>query len=177
MLVGAEELKEYMSGIGLTPSQEAAADKILAGTQRSLERYLNRRLEPGTFTETLTPDVDGFIYPSNRPVTGVTSILDPWGNELYQGDFVANTGIWGGGYGSVTITYTGGLTPDADALEDVRLAIMRVASREMTTKHDDTLSVKDLSARDDGEPTNRMPLGWTEDELAEFDRLRKRVMA
>lgn len=60
--------------------------------------------------------------------------------------------------------------------EQMKLGIMRVAAREVTGLHDNTLSLREGSAEPAANPDPR-PKGWQPDELAAFDRYRRRVIA
>lgn len=171
--VSVGELKDYMSGIGLDVDQAAAAQDVLDGLQRELERHCQRRFERKERTETLIPDDFGRIWPKATPVVSVTA---PFGLSVIAG----GNGVAGPAFGfmatyPVVLTYVGGLDPDGDDLHDVRIAILRAAAREVTDRHDDTLSIKDLDGRD--APTrDKRDLGFTEKELAKFDRLRRRTV-
>lgn len=169
-IVSAGELKDYMSGIGLDADQLAAAQDVLDGLQRQLERYCQRPLERTERTEVLYPDELGRIWPSATPIQSVTVPLD----VSVVGNYVAGLPSAFGFLASpVTVTYVGGIV-GADE-DDVRLAILRAAAREMTVRHDDVLDVSDLSARQ-VQPVDRKPPGLQPDELAQFDRLRRRTV-
>lgn len=177
MLVSTGDLRDYMSSIGLDADQASAAEDILAGLQRDLERYCQRPFERRTVTETIVPDEYGRLWPK---VTPVLSVSDPSGLFPGPGNMLGGTyGLeyaFGGAPAPVTVTYVGGLDLEADDLEDVRLAILRAASDEMEVRHDDTLSPSDLEGRRPAPPARRMP-GFTAEELAKFDRLRRRTVA
>lgn len=170
MLVSVDELRAYMSGITLDDAQETAAAAVLQGVQAELERYLQRPVEPRWFTETAALGDDGSLLTSKTPVRQVV------GTEL-----VVRAGrLWPGpafsqllGYTAIPITYEAGFDGRLEEFADVRLAILRVASREMTDRHDDTRSVRDLDTRN--EPGPPPVIGWTPEELSRFDRLRART--
>lgn len=172
LVVDVAQIRNYMSGIRLTEPQLHAAAGILAGVQRELERYMNRPLVRKERTETIRPDTDGRLWPTATPVTSVSTVgYAAAGNEI-----VGNVGLGTGlsGPQAVTVTYVGGI--DGRNEHDVVLAIERIAAREITTRHDDTMSIKDLSARNEGEPVQRVPLGLTDDEAKKLDRLRRRTI-
>lgn len=199
MIVTRVELSDYMSGFTLNPvyGQDDAADMVIAGVQTDLERYLNRSLEPQTVTERVPVDRESGVVKTTR--TPILSI--PTGAPYYfYGDriFVAgnyttmDVSLYVLGHHIseqewMTVTYTAGYDarsvlaggPGDPSFADVRLAVLRVASREMTNRHDDTLSVKGLDTRNEGEPTGPQNgvQGWTYDELRMHDRLRKRTIA
>lgn len=183
MIVSTSDLIDYMSGINLNAPQETAAEFVLAGIQADLERYLNRPLEPRTITETVRVDTDGRLHTTVSPIISVdsTSGLMIQAGSLYVGSSVGSTFTLGtfGMEEYRTVTYVAGIDARTDPqYADVRLSIMRVASREMTNRHDDTLSVKGLETDNVGEPTGPQNgvQGWTYDELRMHDRLRKRVI-
>lgn len=204
MLVSAEELSAYMSGIRLNNTQMEAATAVLAGVQASLETHLHRLLEPVRAREMVRVDRNGFLNVRHTPVTGVLRIQDygstlpslpgsvvpnytPESNvDLPLRDYVpVNNGlhmIVPGGikYGSpdqyVLVEYVaGGDRRVQDHLPQLKLAIMRVAAREVQFMHDDTMSLRNATA---STPADTIPQkGWTEEELRQFDRLRRRIMA
>lgn len=174
--VKVSELKDYMSGIGLDADQASASQDVVDGVQRELERHCQRYFTRRVRTEALYPDEFGRLWPKAVPVVSVSS---PLGLTTEGGNPNALVGAVGGGYwGSsapVLVTYIGGLDPDGDDLHDVRVAILRVASREVSALHSDVLDPNDLSARPARDRDNRV-LGWTDDELRKFDRLRRRTV-
>lgn len=191
MIVSAPDLIDYMSGINLSAPQETAAAFVLAGIQADLERYLNRPLEPRVVTEKVS--VDELTYALATSVSPILSIpsTSPYvliGDRIYANSLYASGTLWTLSHWDqaqfMTVTYTAGFDarPTSDLnneFADVRLAIMRVAAREMTNRHDDTVSVKGLETENVGEPTGPQNgvQGWTMDELRMHDRLRKRVIA
>jgi hypothetical protein len=168
--VKAGELKDYMSGIGLDADQLDAAQTIIDGLQRQLERYCQRPLERKERTETLYPDENGRIWPTATPIVSVSAPLDVWIIGNYVSGLPSAFGLI---TAPVVVTYIGGV--DGDVEEDIRAAILRAAAREMTVRHDDVLDVSDLSARQ-VQPVDRKPPGFQPDELAQFDRLRRRTV-
>lgn len=93
-------------------------------------------------------------------------------------DLIFPGGVQLGSYSSYyIIDYVGGGSDFiARHLRALKLAILRVAAREWQIKHRDTVSVANGNV---GEPTDPVPpsnLGWMEEELANFDRLRRRTV-
>lgn len=165
-----------MSGLGLDTDQVDAAQDVLDGLERELERHIQRPLQNMERTELVYPDEAGRLWPKATPITSITSpagLLPNGGNGLTGTYVVAPSLMWGGGYEPVTLVYTGGLAGEDE--KDVKLAIMRAAAREVTVRHDDTLSVADLEERNT-QPVDRQPLGFTDAELKKFDRLRRRTV-
>lgn len=172
-IVETGELKDYMSGIGLDADQAEAAQDILDGLQRQLERYCQRPLERKSRTEVLVPDEFGRLWPTATPIQSITAPVDQ-GWEI-RGNYLAAGGLLfgGAGYSPVEVTYVGGVVGVDE--DDIRVAILRAAAREVAYRHDDVLDVNDLSARPTQPPDRREP-GFTADELAQFDRLRRRTV-
>ncbi len=190
LIVPVDDLIDYMSGINLNPSQgqRRAAEFILAGVQADLERYLNRPLTPTVRTESVPVNSDGSVRTSLSPIISIPAGTTSYylrGDRLFATSLYRDASLLVGDWFHedreplITVTYTGGYDGALDEFADVRLAILRVASREMTNRHDDTLTVKGLNTDPAGEPTGPQNgvQGWTMDELRQFDRLRKRVYA
>ncbi len=178
-IVDVDALRAYMSSIGLDLEQEDSAQLILDGLQRQLERHCQRPLERKERTELVYPDELGRLWLTATPII---SISDPPGLRPGQGNSVQGTyafGLttgygFGVGYEPITVTYVGGISGEDE--DDVRLAILRAAAREMTVRHDDVLGVSDLATRR-VEPVDRRTPGFMPEELAKFDRLRRRTVA
>lgn len=173
--VKTRDLKDYMSGIGLDADQSESSQDILDGLQRELERHCQRLFERKVRTERLRVDDCGRLWPKATPVVSVSdpvNLAAGYGNmlePLFSLTVAGYPGEW------VEVTYLGGLDPEDDDLQDVRLAILRAAAREVTDRHDDTLSVKDSDTRDK-QRSDKRDLGFTEKELKKFDRLRRRTV-
>lgn len=92
---------QAITGDTATPSPTVSAKLELA--QELLEDVLGRSLEHGTYTETLWPTRDGYVWPSVVPVT------DP-GSYTLDGDglFGVFGPAWPGLTGAVSVTYAGG---------------------------------------------------------------------
>lgn len=175
-IIEVDDLIDYMSDIDLSSDQRTAAEFVIAGAQAEVESYLGRPLERVTRTETLVPDLNGVIWPYATPIVSVSGItylgnggvilpmlvpvVNPGSNGIYVG--------WG--YGPVTITYVGGLHPQAVPI--ARLTVLRIAAREMENRHDDTLSVRDLST-DSSDPN---PLGMQPEDERRLERWRHRTV-
>lgn len=76
-----------------------------------------------------------------------------------------------GGY--VVVEYVGGYNGYVD--EGLKLDIMRVAAREISALYDNSIGLRD-GAGADAQISDRRDKGWTKDELAAWDRLRRRVV-
>lgn len=204
MLVSAQELSDYMSGIRLNEAQMRSAEAVLAGVQSDLEDYLHRPVEPKRSRELVRVDRSGYVNVRNTPVTAVLRVQN-YGSTLpavprnvvpnytpatipdlpvsdyapiNNGDnIIVPGGVKYGNPGDhVLIEYmAGGSKRIIDKLPQIKLAIMRVAAREVQFMHDDTMSLRNGNATP---PADTIPQkGWTEDELRRFDRLRRRMVA
>ena len=204
MLVSAQELSDYMSGIRLNDSQKRAAEAVLAGVQADLENYLHRKIEPVRARELVRVDRGGYVNVRHTPVQAVLRIQN-YGStrpaprqdvvpnytptedaNIPLHDYAPlNNGVdmivpGGVRYGKpdeyVLIEYlAGGSRRIVDRLPQIKLAIMRVAAREVQFMHDDTMSLRNGSAQP---PADTIPQkGWTTEELQRFDRLRRRMVA
>ncbi len=172
-IVDVDTLRQYMSSIGLDRDQDDSVQMILDGLQRQLERHCQRPLERKERTEVVYPDEVGRLWLSATPIISVSSpagLMPGAGNSL-SGTYPAF--LLTGGYEPVTVTYVGGLAGEDE--DDVRLAILRAAAREVTVRHDDTLGVSDLTTRRIDAVDRRTP-GFLPEELAQFDRLRRRTV-
>lgn len=175
LVVKVAELLQYMSDIGVTPSQTASAMDILYGVQGEVEDYIGRPIMPGRTQENHETDDKGTIFPKKTPITAVHSITaDYEGTITYnptitykvKGNFIETNF-----QGKVVIDYSYGLSNQKLGL--VRSTILRAAAREMEVRHDDTLSVKDL---DTNEQPPKEPYGLTEEEERRLGRIKRRVM-
>jgi hypothetical protein len=175
--VSTGDLTDYMSGIGLDADQAGSAQDVLDGLQRQLERYCQRPLVRMDRTETLWPDELGRIWPTATPIESISAPLElvPYYNQVGT-----SYGVFGNmgplsvfDTGPVTITYVGGVSGKDEA--DIRLAILRAAAREVDARHSDVLDEQDLSQRP-AQPSDKRVTGFTDDELRQFDRLRRRTV-
>lgn len=173
-LVSIDDLIEHMSGITLTDAQREAGRRIVAGCIRGLERKLYRKFRVGQTTETVTGDEIGWAPLHNTPVTGLVSIDGVTPVPSWYA--VTPNGVWVGRGMTAVVVYTGGYANDLDELADVRLAILEKCAGVMTTRHDDTLSVKELETRDDVETARKAAATWSEDDIEPFMRLKRRVV-
>lgn len=139
-LVTVDDLRDYMSGVGLTTSQEDAANDIIDGIVGEIEAFLGR---PVLVEERTEYAASGWLE-----ATPVTAIYEVDGLAYTATDVsrYANGKI---GY-PATVRYAGGLAANPSARRLLRIAILRAAAREMTNRHDDTVSVKDLDVREPG---------------------------
>lgn len=190
-IVTVSEFQNYMSGVRMNPVQEQSAQTILNGVQSELEGWLRRPVQVHRFQE-LVSVRDGAIYPAVTPIQHVYSLahMNQAGqpgpaiprfvnNALFQGKNFIEYGRYYGnhGYGytdRLMLDYAAGI--NGDKHPGLKVAILRVASREFTGKLDGSMTIQSLDGRapDSPEPTTR---GWQEAELKQFDHLRRRVVA
>lgn len=139
-LVEVEDLRDYMSGVNLTGYQADAAADIIMGVTGQIGAYLGRPILVRERTEWA---VQGWL--SATPVTAIWEVDGVIYNLTTPGRYVnGNIGR------EALVRYTGGLAADEDARDLLRITIMRAASFEMTNRHDDTVTVKDLDIREPG---------------------------
>ena len=178
MLVRRNELIDHMSGISLSPAQRDDAERVLAGVQRNLERYLHRDLESNEWTETVQTDSFGYAALKHTPITALLHVVDAGEISFPYTCTFERSRIIGPPMSRLVVTYVAGLgfAGGDEESQDVKLAIMDVAARIMSERHDDSHSVKDLNADDPGTKGEGL-LRWTPAELEQFDSLRRRVVA
>ena len=102
------------------------------------------------------------------------TVIDYWGVESWGAPIHVPGGIFIGVPDTwFAIEYVGGALGFMN--QKVKLAIMRVAAREVTGLHDNTLSLRQGNAEPAADPDPR-PKGWTDEELQRFERMRRRVI-
>lgn len=185
-IVSVPEFQNYMSGFRMTDVQGMAAQAVLDGVQSELEVYLNRNVQMRRVQETLPIQTNGTVHVSNSPIVELYGV---YSSNMVSGapsttPMILGVGAWrsgsnyirvgyygyGGGY--VSVDYKGGM--NGDKIPGLKLAIMRVAAREFAHNHDDGMTAQNTELRPPADPTPT-PKGWTTDELARFDRYRRRV--
>lgn len=185
-VVTVPEFTNYLSGLDITDIQHQAAQTALAGIQSDLERYLNRPLQMRRQVEEVHTDDFGVAYLAVTPIQAIYGIYapDPLTGDKGEAIDRATLSSWrfkkganffrlGGVCRSYFVDYLGGVNADLDP--GSKLAIMRVAAREFMHNHGDGMSLTNTEARPGSDPTP-VPKGWTQDELTQFDRLRRRVI-
>lgn len=194
-LVTVDELKSYMSDVNLSSRQWDVAQSVIDGVQEELELFLNRPLELVQVRERVPADEAGYAILSVTPIHQVLSVVsasdtyaeptiitreplnDADVTRLVDKAPLQNSIVPGGIYVGAArkwyvVEYIGGWVGYND--EAIKRKIKEVASRIMTGRHDDTLSVKEGVANNpDSEVT---PQGWTEEELKSCGRLKRRVV-
>lgn len=201
-LVDVEEFRVWMGNPTWTAAQSQNAATVLLGVQGELEDYLNRTLSNVHVREVLQTDKRGYLNTRFSPilkvisVTGVDQTFDP---ELYSrvdlepvildplaervmDNAVTPVGdpliVPGGVYHGVpdswyVIEYVAGFT---GPVEHVKLGIMRVAQRNFAQNNDDSINFRGDQAEAVRQPGPAEQF-WTDEELARFKRLRRRVIA
>lgn len=187
-IVSLQALIDHMSGITLDSVQWSAAETVLNGVQRGLERALNRRFTEAEVTEAVYPDpVTGWAMVSRSPVRQVLSIggtvltadealgrSSP--NGINVGGFVGY-GYFGGVPYAVSVKYVGGGGLDPEDLADVKLAVLEKTSAIVANRHDDARTAQDLDSR--APAPVKETRTWTSEDLDTWgmSRLRRRVIA
>lgn len=200
LLVSVDELRSYMSSIGLTADQAIGAQDVLFAVQSELQSYLNRPLVAVTVVdEPVAVGRNGFLFTRHSPVTAVSSIkryptLEVSPASTYQvvnglirlrHAYVAPGTFYGwdalhGPPGTLApeeylVSYTASLPAFyPESLGALKGFILRVAAREVENNHDDTLTPKDLTTKDDGKFT---PPGPTDEDFKRVERWRRPVVA
>lgn len=203
-LLTAQELSDYMSGIRMNNAQRRSADVILQGVQGELERHLHRPLEVRRAREMVRVDRSGYLNVRHTPVVAVLRLqnygstrpvisqkvenykpvesdalpLYDYAPENNGAEIIVPGGIRYGTPGNyVLVEYISGGRLIFDALPQIKIAILRVAAREFTNMHDDTMSLRGTQAQAGNQRNAALPDGWTREELQKFDRLRRRIVA
>ena len=196
-LVTVADLRKYMSDISLSSKQMDMAQLALDAAQQALETYLGRPVQPVQVREKRRSNSAGDLVLSVTPVHQVLSVrlssatentipTDPTPIALTASDIdrlwdaaptsynIVPGGVYVGRSRTYyVIEYIGGYNGYAD--DFLKNQILEVASRTMTVNHDDTLTIKgDMAQEPSG--AQQIKKGWTEDELKQFDRLRRRVV-
>lgn len=204
MLVGVDDLRQYMSGLNMTADQTFAAGTVLAGIQSDLEMFLGRTIEPIQVREAKRTDVRGWWNPTYTPVLKVIQITKfGWSRDPQQyfddvtlnpmtPDSIVTRPVldWTGESITTPVFEAGGFHigyPNAwyaieyvagyrgPLLDSMKLAILRVAAREFANHSDDTVGVRGDQAENASKQDNR-PTGWTDDELKRFLGAKRRVI-
>lgn len=136
--------------------------------------HMNNGSNSGTPVVAALTDADMYDAGTNRREDSIGDSF--YGDTVIgYGVFGANMFVYPGLYPGFwyAVRYVAGLIGYAN--DDIKLAILRVAEREMRSKHDDTKNVQGgaMSDKDSAPPV----IGWQDAELAKFDRLRRRVIA
>jgi hypothetical protein len=203
MLVSVEELRRYMGGYEPAPGLEIEMVNILTGVQYQLETWLNRPVELVQVRESSRSDGYGNVYLSVTPVRKILSlglvanevnipepIIEPYVSEadpligddgrtidkIYNGlslPTIRPGGFWVPYYNTNHyIEYVAGL--DGSKLENIKLAIKRVAAREYAANFVDTAGLRTGRVEDTEVGDNRAA-GWTANELNSLQRYRRRI--
>lgn len=185
-IVTVPELRNYLSGIGITDTQKVSAELILDGVQSELETYLNRSVQQRRVIEYVPVTNMGHAIASNTPIMELYGVYgsDPRNTVVTPRPMPLLPGAWRPGQSyvalgflfqsAVWVDYLGGY--NGDKIPGLKLAILRVAAREFVHQHDDGMTVQNTEMRPPADPTPQ-PKGWQIEELTAFDRYRRRVMA
>lgn len=177
-------------------AEEEAVNLVLRMMEGELELLCNRPLAPRTFTE-ITKVVEGEAFLSKTPVASVTTVahvpdgtlIEPskysvrsWG-LLMAAEDPSTSGAWAPtpvpldldrlGW-EIKVTYTGGL-PSADwRYQGARSLLLSRTARIANKVHDDAVGTD--SVNQEGYSAKYMEEGWTDQELARANRLKRRTL-
>jgi len=196
-VVSRERLKSFMSSPSWSAQQDETAELICAAVEESLEGALfGTLITARPWTETVPVLADTGMVDTTYPVSTVTRLddgplLEPTGplpegyrlqrHRLYRTQvgvepqtLAARWPFVPGGerparqtyVGTVRIEYEAGWGPDSALV----LAILRKAQALMGNRHDDTMTVRGLTA---SSPTKLAPENWTDAELKPLGRYRR----
>ena len=200
MLVSVGEYRQKLNGIVLTEGQRKDVELLLSGLQQELELWLNRPVEPILVSEYVRPEYGGSCRLSVTPVLEVISwsqskapgINPEWAPEPFTrpagyDEEIRKIQLMGGGpYGYTIVpggisgvggpgyvTYLGGLPKDHPQISAIKRKILEIAARSSVFEKSDAIGLSDGNPRTADEMAQAS--GWTEPELRQFERLRRRV--
>jgi len=196
-VVSRERLKAFMSSPGWSAQQDETAELVCAAVEESLEAALfGTFITPRPWVETAPVLAGTGLVDTTYPVFTVTRLdggplltpADPPPGEyrllrhrLYRTPVGADPQTPAAGWpfvpsgehsarqmytGTVRVEYEAGWGPDNALI----LAILRKAQTLMGNRHDDTVTVRGLTA---SSPTKLAPEDWTEAELKPLGRYRR----
>lgn len=180
LIVGVDELRNHMNGITLDGDQQKAAENILRGLQMQVERFLRRPITIREFTRIARADAETGLFWTHTPLRSITSItygstaVDP---AYYNVSLAGGLCMYGYAWGDdLTVVYVAGLDGTSDDMADLRLLILDAASRGMTHRHDNTLSVRGITGRVETAEQNVDPneIRLTDGELATIQWLQRK---
>lgn len=127
-------------------------------------------------------DLSGWATPYMPPVMERDPLIDPTNGRMQDnllpvvGDpIILASGIFAGfPFSQFAVEYIGGY--NGFHINGMKKAIMIVASRSMAPNHDKSFSLRKGDPEKSPETDPRVQ-GWTEDELKQWERQRRRVMA
>lgn len=204
MLVSIADFRRALGGRKLTEGQESEALRILSSRQQDLENHLNRPVEAVLVRQNVIADNTGFVIFKVTPIWQILSmevvtaeyvnaqmpvytppvLSRPTGypTDMRVVDTIGTpfTGwkIVPGGvrtwypYAPFLITYVGGYKGYVD--DSIKNAIITVAKREYLRFFDHGVGEQGGSPQASNQADPR-PIGWTDEELKQFDRIRRRV--
>lgn len=165
-----------LAGVTLTSGQLAIMQTLLEDWQAELAERLNRSLTVRTVTnEQVRVAGNGIMWPRYRPIVSVTALRDSTGAAQPTVTLDASGGIDMGTDqvgNAFFIDYTGGLDPTT--ARPVRSVLLARAARAAVKMHDNGWGITALTQEGYNAPYE--PPGWTEQELQNIDRRRKRVV-
>jgi hypothetical protein len=183
-LVTADEVLA-LAGVTLDDTKKEALADQLADWTAELEERLNRPLTQKVVTgERVRADSSGNLWTKWAPIISITGIrLADTGSSQISGSFVQYGGAISSGSGGVgamsytpgteyLVDYTAGLSEDA--ARPARSILKARGARLAVKMADDAYGVSSLSQ--EGYSAPYLDEGWTEQELLNVDRRRRRVV-
>lgn len=172
-LVDIEALRDYMGGVSLKGYQESAAEDVIAGVIAEIASYLNRPVVVRERTERVVAGRGG-AWLSATPVLSVASVDDaPYAEWDQYLSAIPSGRLHRARWGENIVVYTGGLAADREARDLLRIEVLRAAADEMTNRHDDTASVKDLTIRKSDNRSPKRSESPAPEQRARFARLER----
>lgn len=165
-----------LAQVTLTGPQQAAMTTLLADWTAELEERLNRSFTVHQITNAAhTATTAGIVWPRRSPVVSLTAIRDADGNVVSGVGLTAAGGIdvgTSGAGGTYYLDYTAGLS--VEVAKPVRSILLARAARMAVKMADLAYGVSGLTQ--EGYSAPFLDEGWTEQELLNVDRRRKRVV-
>lgn len=179
-------LNRYVELTHIREWRPANYDGIVVFTQTPVWRVFSITGQRGT--DYTPPSPPAWTPPDFVEMTGIRN-MDTTNSGLQNTPLPYEYAVGGSAYNPYS-SLLGGLTGTAQepvylcdylagwngaGIPGMKLAMMRVAAREVERQFDDTMSIKGGS-QDAAEDSDKRDKYWTQDELLEYDRYRRRVI-
>lgn len=126
--ITVDDVKQWLDIDMGDPSKDAMIQQMIDATTDMIERYLNRKVEKATFTETHNGDDKLTIFIRNPPIISITSVtvngvaipaassFTANGYRFDQRQVVLNGYVFHKGFANCTVVYEGGFDPIPDEI-------------------------------------------------------------
>jgi hypothetical protein len=171
-----------LAGVTLSDAKKEALADQLADWTAELEERLNRPLTQKVVTgERIRADSSGMLWTKWSPIISITGVrVADTGISAAYGSFIQHGGAVSAGEGAgayyggteYLVDYTAGLSEDA--ARPARSILKARGARLAVKMADDAYGVSSLTQ--EGYSAPYLDEGWTEQELANVDRRRRRVV-